>query len=209
MTPNLYDISWKVSEPEYRQDKALSYSTLAKFAREGFNKLDSLFDRVDTPSLTFGSAVDALITGGQKEFDDNFIVAEFPVLKDSVVKMVRELFTRYSQQYRTLEDIPNNLIITLSEELQFQLNWKPETRAKVIKEQGSEYYAIMYTAQGKTILDVETKNQVDAAVRALKESPSTKWYFQENDPFDDTIQRYYQLKFKSTLEGIDYRCMAD
>lgn len=209
MRPNLYDISWKVTEEEYRQDPALSYSTLARFAREGFNKLDTLFDKVETPSLSFGSAVDALITGGQKEFDTNFIVAEFPALKESVVKMVKELFNRYSQQYRTLEDIPNDAIIALSEELQFQLNWKPETRAKVIKEQASEYYTIMYAAQGKKILDTETKNQVDAAVRALKESEATKFYFANDDPFDDSIQRFYQLKFKAIFSEVMYRCMSD
>lgn len=209
MRPNLYDISWKVTEPEYREDPALSQSTLARFAREGFNKLDSLFDKVDTPSLTFGSAVDALITGGQEEFDANFIVAEFPPLKDSVVKMVRELFNRYSEQYRTIEDIPTDSIIAVSKKLAFQLNWKPETRAKVVKEQGSEYYTIMYAALGKKILDTETKNQVDAAVRALKESESTKFYFAPNDPFDDSVQRFYQLKFKATFLGIDYRCMSD
>lgn len=209
MKPNLFDISWKVTEPEYRQDPALSYSTLAKYAREGFNKLDNLFDKVDTSSLTFGSAVDALITGGQEEFDNNFIVAEFPILKDSVIKMVRELFNRYSQQYRVLEEIPTEVIVTLSEEMAFQLNWKPETRAKVIKEQASEYYTIMYAAQGKKILDTETKNQVDAAVRALRESDSTKFYFAPNDPFNDSIQRFYQLKFKATFSGIDYRCMSD
>lgn len=209
MRPNLYDISWKVTEPEYREDSALSYSTLARYAREGFNKLDNLFDRIETPSLSFGSAVDALITGGQEEFDANFIVAEFPPLKDSVVKMVRELFNRYSEQYRTIEDIPTDSIITVSEELAFQLNWKPETRAKVVKEQGSEYYTIMYAALGKKILDTETKNQIDASVRALRESESTKFYFAPNDPFDDSIQRFYQLKFKATFLGIEYRCMSD
>ena len=209
MRPNLYDISWKVTEPEYREDPALSYSTLARYAREGFNKLDNLFDRIETPSLSFGSAVDALITGGQEEFDANFIVAEFPPLKDSVVKMVRELFNRYSEQYRTIEDIPTDSIIAVSEELAFQLNWKPETRAKVVKEQGSEYYTIMHAALGKKILDTETKNQVDASVRALRESESTKFYFAPNDPFDDSIQRFYQLKFKATFLGIDYRCMSD
>lgn len=28
---SLYDISWKVSEPVYRADPALSYSTLARY----------------------------------------------------------------------------------------------------------------------------------------------------------------------------------
>ena len=62
----LYEISWDVDEPTYRADEALSYSTIAKFAREGFNKLNTLFDKLDTPSLVFGSAVDALITAVKK-----------------------------------------------------------------------------------------------------------------------------------------------
>ena len=29
------DISWQVDEPTYRQDEALSYSTLSRYDREG------------------------------------------------------------------------------------------------------------------------------------------------------------------------------
>ena len=209
MTPDLYSISWQVTESEYRNDPALSYSTLARYSREGFDKLDNLFDHIDTPSLTFGSAVDALITGGQEEFDKNFIVAEFPTVKDSIAKIVKELFDTYCQEYRRLNLIPDTHIITLSEQMGFQLNWKPETRAKVIKEQGSEYYTLMYVAQGKKILDTETKIMVDSAVRVLKESDSTKFYFESDNPFDNSIQRFYQLKFKAKFSGIEYRCMSD
>ena len=68
----------------------------------------------------------------------------------------------------------------------------------------------MYAAQGKKILNTETKNKVDAAVRALKESPATSWYFEPDSPFNDSIQRFYQLKFKTNFRGtIYYRCMAD
>lgn len=45
-------ISWDVSEEIYRADPALSYSTLARYEREGFNNLDKLFDKLETPSLT-------------------------------------------------------------------------------------------------------------------------------------------------------------
>ena len=209
MNQKLSDISWQVPESEYRRDKALSYSTLAKFDREGFNKLDSLFDKVETPSLSFGSAVDALITGGQEEFDKNFIVADFPKISDTVLKIVKELFNRYSHQFTSISTIPTQNIIDLTEELKYQLNWKPETRAKVIKEQGQEYYSILYIAQGKQVLSVQTKEEVDAAVRALKESEGTKFYFQDNNIFDDSVQRYYQLKFKATFNDIEYRCMSD
>ena len=75
---SLKDISWLVTEDVYRADSALSYSTLARYEREGFNNLDKLFDKLETPSLTFGSAVDSIITGGQEEFNERFIVAEFP-----------------------------------------------------------------------------------------------------------------------------------
>lgn len=205
----LYDISWQVSEAEYRADAALSYSTIAKFAREGFNKLDTLFDKVDTPSLTFGSAVDALITGGQEEFDNNFIVADFPPITDSVLKMVKAAFNRFSNTYRQLTDIPVQDLIDLSEELAYQLNWKPETRAKVVKEQGSEYYSLLYVAGDKKIIDTLTKEQVDAAVEALKNSTATTFYFSPDNVFNQRYIREYQLKFKATFDDVDYRCMAD
>lgn len=208
---SLYDISWKVDEPTYRKDEALSYSTLARFKREGFNKLDSLFEQISSPSLTFGSAVDALITGGQKEFDANFIVAEFPAIKPNIIDMVKRLYTLWGSTYLELKDIPNQNIILLSENegVKFQLNWKPETRARVVKENGAEYYALLRSSGTKTVLNTEDKIAIDNAVRALKESPATKFYFQDNNPFDTRYDRQYQLKFKATLDGVDYRCMAD
>lgn len=205
----LKDISWNVEEPVYRADNALSYSTIAKFARGGFNKLDSLFERVDTPSLTFGSAVDALSTGGQEEFNNNFLVADFPIVSDSVLKIVKAAFENYKDEYVNLSDIPNEKIIELTELLSYQLNWKPETRAKVIKEQGNDYYSLMYIAGDKKIIDTNTKNLVDMAVDALKTSESTKHYFADNNVFNNRFVREYQLKFKATLEGVDYRCMSD
>ena len=107
----LRDISWQVDEETYRADHALSYSTLSRYAREGFDNLDTLFDKIETPSLTFGSAVDALVTGGQEEFDKNFLVAEFPPITESVEKMVRALFDECYQAYSLLNDIPNEVII--------------------------------------------------------------------------------------------------
>lgn len=209
MNPLLKDISWNVDEPTYRADDALSYSTLAKFAREGFNKLDSLFDRVETPSLTFGSAVDALITGGQEEFDKGFMVADYTVPVDSVLKVVNVLFDEFGSIYRTLQSIPDVEIINRTEVLKYQLNWKPETRAKVIKEQGAEYYDLKYVANGRAIIDTTLKEQIDGAVNALKTSEATKFYFAPNNVFNDRYVREYQLKFKATFREVNYRCMAD
>lgn len=206
---SLRDISWNVSEETYRADPALSYSTLARYEREGFNNLDKLFDRLETPSLTFGSAVDSIITGGQEEFDERFMVAEFPSTPDSVTKMVKSLFSQYGDSYRSLITIPDAAIIKETEYQSYQMNWKPETRAKVIKEKGADYYNLLFIAGSKTILDTQTYQDVCNAVRALKESKSTQFYFAENNPFEPNIERFYQLKFKACLEGIEYRCMFD
>lgn len=206
--PSFYDISWAVTEETYRVDPALSYSTLSKYERSGFNDLDMLFDRIETPSLTFGSAVDSLITGGRKEFDERFIVADFAAIQPSILTIVEHLFANYHEKYDKLEDIPDKDIIDFTEAVKFHPNWKPQTRAKIIKEQGTQFYRLLYLAKDKTVLDSQMYQDVLNTVDALKTSKATKWYFQEDNPFEN-IERLYQLKFKANLNGIMYRCMAD
>lgn len=205
---SLKDISWNISEEDYRKDPALSYSTLARFNREGFNNLNKLFDKIETPSLTFGSAVDSIITGGMEEFNERFIVADFPEIPDSIVKIVKRLFNSLKDKYTSLVKIPNDDIIYITQEESYQLNWKPETRAKVIKEKGSEYYDLLYIAGDKTILDTQTYLDVVNSVDALKTNTATKYYFAEDNPYTN-VRRYYQLKFKSVFDDINYRCMVD
>lgn len=203
------EISWLVTEDTYRQDKALSYSTLAKYNREGFNGLHKLFDRIETPSLTFGSAVDSIITGGTEEFEDRFMVADFPDIPDSIIVVIKFLHKMYEgTSTRSLAKISDSIIISVTEQFKYQLNWKPETRVKVIREKGEEYYSLLSLAGDKTILSTETYVEVMQAVDVLKSSEATKWYFATNNPFDN-IERHYQLKFKATLDGVDYRCMSD
>ena len=206
---SLRDISWQVSEKGYRADPALSYSTLARYEREGFNNLDKLFDRIETPSLTFGSAVDSIITGGQEEFDERFMVAEFPSMPDSIVKIIKSLYKQYAGTYRSLLNIPDSSIIRETEDQNYQMNWKPETRAKVIREKGTDYYNLLFVVGDRCIIDTQTYQDVVNAVRVLKESSSTKLYFADDNPFEPDIERLYQLKFKGEFDGITYRNMAD
>ena len=206
---SLKDISWVCEEEVYRADPAYSYSTIAKFNREGFEKLDNLFDKVESPSLLFGSCVDTLLTDGQEAFDERFFVADFPGIQDNVKKIVETLFDLYSDKYDDLNLIPDKYIIPITETYEYQKNWKPETRAKVIKEKGAEYYNLKYIAGNKTIITSSFYTDVTDCVSMLKTSEATKWYFQDDDPFDNSIERLYQLKFKGEYEGINLRCMAD
>lgn len=209
MRKSLKELAWDVTEEVYRADPAYSYSTLAKFDREGFNKLDSLFDKVESPSLLFGSIVDTILTDGYDAFEKLFYVAEFPELTDKVKVIVEALFGEYKNTYNSLNSIPNDIIISYTESFEYQRNWKPDTRAKVIKEQGSEYYSLLYLSMDKKIVSTQTYQDAVTCVEQLKSSDATKWYFMEDSPFDDTIERLYQLKFKGEFEGIPLRIMAD
>lgn len=208
ITKQLSDISWQVPEKTYRADPALSYSTIAKYDREGFNNLDKLFEHISTPSLTLGSCVDTLITGSQEEFNNLFYVADMPSIGDKEKQVVDALYDKYHEQYSSLPEIPDEEVLSTLDLLTFQKNWRKDTRVRIIKERGAIYYSIKANAEGKQVVDMNTYYKVQQMVKALKESPATHAYFADDDPMSP-IRRYYQLKFKAKLKGVVYRNMAD
>lgn len=207
---SLYDISWKVTEEEYRQDKAYSYSTIAKFDREGFDKLSSLFDRVETPSLTFGSMVDTLITDSQEAFDNLYTTADFPALSDTQEIIVKSLFKSYGEDYLSLEDIPDKMVSDVCIMYNYYANERYNNlRASKIKKDCSEYYDLLVLTKSKTLVDRDTYNDAINCAYTLKTSEYTKFYFENDNPFDNSVERLYQLKFKGEYNGIPLRCMMD
>ena len=204
----LNQISWLVDESEYRADPALSYSTLARYEREGFDKLDNLFDSISTPALTQGSMVDASITGGEEEFNDRFYVADFPSLGEKEQQIADLLFESHHKTCAGFSAISKNDIIAAANQVVYYKNYSDPVRVKKLTEACSQYYNLKYLAGDKEIVSANTYAKVMAMVNALKESPATANYFMPDEPFSNT-KRYYQLKFKATLDGIDYRCMAD
>lgn len=209
MFKSLTEIALPITEEEYRNDGRMHYSTLATYERGGFPAIATLGEKKESASLTFGSAVDSIVTGSMDEFNERFLVADFPPLEPANITITKALFDMYRGMYHRISEIPDNDIITLTEQQGYQLRWKPETRAKVIKEKCEEYYSLLYIAETKTIIDTATYNDVLAAVRALKTSPATEWYFRDNDPFDDSIERVYQPKFSAEFDGVPYSCMMD
>ena len=204
----LPSISWQVDEPTYRADPALSYSTLARYEREGFDNLDHLFDKISTPSLIQGSMVDTLITGSQEEFDKLFYVADIPSIGDKEKAIADSLFSQYSSQFTSFVDIPFDAVLSEANAQSYYKNWKDDTRVRVLTERCAIYYAVKANSEGKTIVDLDTYYKVMAMVKALKESPATCGYFADNDPMSP-VRRYYQLKYRANIKGVDYRCMMD
>lgn len=205
---SLKDISWDVTEDQYRADSALSYSTLSRFNREGFDNLAHLFDKTESPSLLFGSVVDTLLTGTEKELEDRFFVADFPELPDKQREIVEGIF-HAAKPGESWDKIMDAVILEYLLANNYQPNWKAETRIKVIREAGREYYDLLTLAEGKTVISQKLYQDALDCVETLRKSESTKWYFEADNPFNKTIERLYQLKFKGSYEGINLRCMAD
>ena len=207
---SLKEISWDVPESTYREDPSLSYSTISTYERSGFNGLETLYDRKDSPSLTFGSAVDAIITGGQEEFDSRFLVAEFPDMSEKATKIIRELFANNHISYRSFDDIPDAIVLDVINKYEYWNNCKSETKITKLKNEGvSSYYDLLFLSENKTLISSQVYEDILNSVRALKESNSTREYFKDDSPFDDSIEHLYQLKFKTVLDGVPYRCMSD
>ena len=91
---SLKDLSLDISEAEYRLDPALSYSRLSQFFKNGAKALISN-EKIDTPSLRFGSLVDCILTAPE-EFDDRFYVADIDRFSDTFRKMTEDIFANHN-----------------------------------------------------------------------------------------------------------------
>lgn len=203
---SLKELALDITEDEYRKDPALSFSTLSRFDREGFDKLSDLNEEITSPSLVFGSAVDCWITEGIEAFTERFTIADIPSIQPAVKSITEALFSSFSALYESLHAIPRNEIENKINESAWQPRWNMDTKLEKVLEQGEPLYSFMLEAKDKTILSLQTYQEVERCVLALKSSDTTKFYFNEED---DDVERLYQLKFKKTLNGVDYRCMMD
>ena len=208
---SLKEIALQIDEPTYRKMPELSYSILSRFQSVGFD-INKLQEKLSSPSLLFGSAIDALITGSQEEFDKNFMVVELPNIPESASNCVKIIWNKYKDTYKHLKDIPIDILNT---ELQFNGFWpnnRYSAQARIngfFKNPVEDYYQLNYIAENKSIINTELHTQILQAVNALKTSPATKDYFMEDNPWDNNTERLYQLKFRADLNGIGYKCMMD
>ena len=207
---SLYDISWQVDENTYREDKALSYSTLSRFSKEGFHKIDTLFEQISTPSLSFGSLVDTL-TLSPEEFDDKFLVAN-TTLDEDAATIVKIIYDNFKDQFQHFLQIPIVQVSQMAKQNGFWPadKWADNARYNGLLKKGdiSGYYDFLRESDGKTVITSEQYQDALKCVQSLKTSEATRFYFADNE-INHPIQRYYQLKFKFNHNGVDYRSMLD
>lgn len=204
----LNQISLQISEPEYRQRPELSYSTLSTYEKTGFNGLEHLFDKKESPSLLLGSVVDTILTGGEDEFQSLYTVLDINVT-DSGMDICKALLN-LNLPFQTFEEIPEEIVSQTAKEVGFWQadKWDKKRYSEVLKTGNIADYYNVQCASDKTVISSELFNTAVAMVNALRESPATCGYFADNDELSP-VRRYYQLKFAARFEGVGYRCMSD
>jgi hypothetical protein len=210
LTKELKDIALPWTEEEYRADPALSYSTLATYERGGFHSLNTLFDKKESPSLLFGSVVDCILTDGESVFNERFAVMDYNIT-DGGINVCKELANRYKEHFKEFKNIPEVLVSQTAQEVGFWKDpkWNNRRYKEVLNTGDVDIYYQILTNSDKIVISPQLYAEALSAVDALRTSEATKFYFEQDNPFDDSIKRYYQLKFKATLDNIDYRCMMD
>lgn len=204
----LSDIALHITEPEYRKLPELSYSTISTYETLGFDGLEHLFDKKDSPSLLFGSCVDTLLTGGLEEFTDRFIVADIAIT-DGGINTCNQLVSM-NLGYKNFRDIPEQVVSAAAKLSGFWTADKwDKTRYKKVLETGNvQAYYKSLVENDKVVVSTNMYEDAVKCVKALKQTTLTSKLFAENNP-DSSVRRYYQLKFKAEFENIGYRNMLD
>lgn len=200
---SLKELALPITEQEYREDGCMHYSTLTTYERGGVHSIPTLGERKESSSLTFGSIVDCMITSTEEEFNDTYFIADFPDISDQITNIVKGLFNCYKDQYNSLTDIPDHIILATLDEVNYGKNWKPTTRLDKIRNGGTEYYSLLKYSENKTLISSEVYNEAILAVQALKEAKSTAYLFAPNNPYEPEVERLYQLKFRIYVKRLN------
>lgn len=211
---SIVDLSWQVDEPTYRANAAISYSTLSTYARGGHKIIPNLFDKKESAALRFGGLVDTLLTEPEA-IQSKYFFADFPNITDTIQKIVKTAYEMFGNQYRSLDTIPFNDLLSVINYHEYYTNWKPETRVNDIVKKGSEYYQLLFLAEDRPVITSEEKEKAELCVSTLRTHPYTKDMFDIN-PFEEDIEKHFQLKFilkeadSPILTGLgNIRCMFD
>ena len=185
------DLFLDISEEEYRRLPAYSYSLLSKFVRTGFYQLDKLREKESSPSLSFGTALDALMFGGEEEFNSKVVVKDITLPSDNVKNIIDKLNKDFPE-CKTLYDINPEDIQNCAKSFDYYKDSKFDNlRLKNIYEKGCTYFESL--KEKRCIISSKDYEDVLNCRERLLESDNTSFLFNKN-PFDTENEFYYQLK---------------
>lgn len=196
----LTELSWNVPESQYRADKAVSYSTLSTFAREGIKGLRKIIVegiKLDTASLRHGSAVDTLLTD-KENFNNLYLISNYNKPSDLIKSIVDLVWQTSDKTCNNLKKINQTTLLQHIDTIGYGAsNWKPETKINKVIDEGNDYFQLLpLTMDGKQLLHQSDYDYVIKCVDSLHTNPYTSWIFDTSNP---NVKVYFQLKFKMSF----------
>ena len=184
-----------LTEEQYHDMNAYSYSIIRKYATGGFKTLKTLFDKVTpTPEMKFGTLVDCMVTAGMGEAARQYDIMDVVPTdaKKSVLDYLLSKENVVNMNNCKLEDV-QDMLITAADELGYQKRWGVDAKLKSFLGDAActEYFSKMKS--GKTIVSAEDWTDAMAMTKALHNHPYLKDIFGEGNK--DGIEYLYQAKF--------------
>ena len=123
---SLRDYSMNIPEQEYHDYPAWSHSIISRYARNGFNAIATLHDKL-TPnaSMRFGSLFDSIITRG-KETLNHYIVTSTDV-PEAERKALEYIASKTTEP---LDELEPRFITDCCDECGYQTRWGFDARMK-------------------------------------------------------------------------------
>ena len=183
---SLKNYSLDITEQEYHDLPAWSYSVIAKYARNGFSAMATLHEKTKvTPEMEFGSLFDSILTKGKKTLDD-YAVADFSV-PDAEKKVLDALLAKFDVPF--LEISMNDFLIT-ADSVSYQMKWKPDTRYQKVAAY-SGYYDMLRSGK-KVVSKADWDDAVEMA-KVFRSDPYLKMIFGTKNT--EEVEYIYQAKF--------------
>lgn len=186
---SLREYSLNITEEQYHALPSWSYSTISRYAKEGFAAMESLHESVaPTPAMEFGSLFDSIITKGMEATEKEYAISDVsvPPAEKKVLDMLHERFPKSRFEKIMFADI-----VDAANAAAYQPKWKDETR--VAKLEAYKNYLNMLTEGKKVVSSKDWQDAIDMTYE-LRSNPCTGQLFKIEDTED--IEYLYQLKFE-------------
>lgn len=200
---SLRDYSLNLSEQEYHDYPAWSHSIIARYARNGFDAIATLHDKIEpNAAMRFGSLFDSIITRGKETLD------RYTVISQSVPEAERKALEYIASiTSEPLDELTPQFIMDRCDECQYQTRWKFDARFKHLVE-FKEYYDKLRS--GKEVISEKDWNDAVQMANIFHHDPYLKTIFGKDK---DGIEYIYQPQFlvDYDIEGrtIKIKCMFD
>jgi len=158
--------------------------------------------------FTIGSAVDCILTQGEKVFEDFYHVSSVENKpSDTIKSILHQVFDSVKTLFgENVGNITNyaDIVLRCCNEHKYQSNWGDSTRINKICESW-EYWEDLKKSQNKTVLSLEEYAIVTKVVQSLQENIHTSKYFSE----EGNVEILNQLPIYFKYEDIDCKALLD